>query len=492
MRKIPQQFVELLKYINLVRIGFSSQLRIGGLVVFSTLGIASVLLVGLYVNAGKQARWVNVSNNILFRMESLANSCRKMESDVRGYAYTEYEGFISDIESNFATNQQYITELYELTRDNPERQQQMKKLDILLKQRIELLKTILRHKKEKRNEALIKSDFIRSKLLMDELVQEMSYIEKQERQLRSDRQTYYRISSSSALIIIIIVLLATGITLAILFILLRNEFRVRQAHEKRLYAQQLQLEEKIMHLNASNQALEQFAYVASHDLQEPLRKIMTFSDRLLEKGREQLDENTQQYLDRIVNAASRMRKLIEDLLSYSRISSQQKPFEVVDLNIVVNTVIDDAESIIHEKQALITADPLLQVKGEASQLAQLFQNLVSNALKFTRPGVQPQISISASVVEAKAPGDPSLSSAKSSYYRIRVADNGIGFEKKYSSRIFVIFQRLHGRNEFEGTGIGLSVCKRIAENHGGFMEAEGKPGEGAVFYVYLPVSLIAG
>ncbi|GAB4024830.1 sensor histidine kinase [Spirosoma koreense] len=241
-------------------------------------------------------------------------------------------------------------------------------------------------------------------------------------------------------------------------------------------------------LTKANDTLQQFASVASHDLQEPLRKIQSFGHLLQNQYADQLGEG-RTYLDRMQAAATRMSGLIRDLLSYSRIAALHDRRQLISLSAVVQTVLTDLELMIAETGATIEVDALPEVLGDSIQLGQLFQNLLNNALKFSRAGTAktPHIQIRVQTLLAKdlpAPVKPSLSA--SLYYRIDVIDNGIGFEQKHADRIFQVFQRLHGKNEFAGTGIGLAICEKVAFNHGGAIRATSQPGKGATFSVYLP------
>lgn len=247
------------------------------------------------------------------------------------------------------------------------------------------------------------------------------------------------------------------------------------------------LEETNSLLSQSNDNLQTFAYVASHDLQEPLRKIQTFSDILQTHYASELGEGAR-YLERIRTAASRMSLLIKDLLGFSRIATHRSTQVPVALNQVVQDVLVVLDLAIAESGALVEVGDLPTVIGDAIQLEQLFQNLISNALKFGQTGQLPHIRLLAHTLPAEAlPGTVKPTRRTSVYYRIDVADNGIGFEEKYLDRIFQVFQRLHGKGNFPGTGIGLAICEKVVANHGGAISASSYPGQGATFSVYLPV-----
>ena len=236
----------------------------------------------------------------------------------------------------------------------------------------------------------------------------------------------------------------------------------------------------------SNENLQQFAYVASHDLQEPLRKIQSFGDLLRSRYGAELGEGVE-HLERMQAAASRMSTLIRDLLAFSRISTQQDTTAPVALQQVITTVLADLDLRIQETGAVIEPGPLPTVPGDRAQLEQLFQNLLSNALKFRRSGVAPLIRVQGELVAfSQLPPTVKPTRQVAVYHRIDVIDNGIGFDDKYVDRIFQVFQRLHGKNEFAGTGIGLAICEKVAANHGGAITATSQPGQGATFSVYLP------
>jgi len=248
--------------------------------------------------------------------------------------------------------------------------------------------------------------------------------------------------------------------------------------EQALYQKNLQLQQ-------SNTSLEEYAYVASHDLKEPLRKISTFSDRILTTQYNTLNEESKVYFNKIIIAANRMQKMINDLLSVSTILGNNA-YEASDLNIILAEALQPLDHKLEESKAVIESGNLPVVSVVPSQFRQLFQNLVGNSLKFAKQGVPPHIKLSSKTVSAKEVEQYNLTKAKK-YLQIEIEDNGIGFDNQYAGKIFAIFQRLHGKTEYDGTGIGLAICKKVVENHGGGMTAYGVPGKGATFTIIIPV-----
>ncbi len=241
-------------------------------------------------------------------------------------------------------------------------------------------------------------------------------------------------------------------------------------------------------LSFSNERLQRFAYVASHDLQEPLRKIRTFASLIGSKFEQQLGQQGLSYLNRVSQSGEQMSQLIRDLLTYSRLNTQENQFQPVSLQLVLTQVLETLELSIQQSQAHIEVEPLPALMGDESQLRQLFQNLVSNALKFTKPAEPPHIHILTKVLDCNElpPFVNPLINAEQ-YHYIGVKDKGIGFDEQYSQRIFEAFQRLHEKSEYKGTGIGLAICQRVVENHGGAITAHSESGKGALFCIYLPI-----
>lgn len=297
--------------------------------------------------------------------------------------------------------------------------------------------------------------------------------------------------------IIMALLLANAIglllSLGVFYSWYRNSTYVAELNSA-LTAANAELEEKVdvrtqallqysEELQRSNRELEEFAFVASHDLQEPLRKIRAFGDRLQQKFSSELGDTGSDYISRMQAASGRMSALIDDLLSFSRVTTKQRPFVAVDLNRVIHSVMDDLEYAVEESGAQVHIDPLPTIDADGSQMAQVFMNLIANSLKFHAPGHRPIVAVTGEVnLVSPQEGD------SRSWCRLRFSDQGIGFEAQYAERVFSLFQRLHGREEYSGTGIGLALCRKIIERHGGTITAQSEPGEGAVFTLLLPMT----
>ena len=257
-------------------------------------------------------------------------------------------------------------------------------------------------------------------------------------------------------------------------------------HEQVAFTEELEkrVKERTYELEKSNSELEQFVYVTSHDLQEPLRKIRMFSE-LLKSSWENMDEKSQRHLEKVSNTALRMSTLLKELLNFTQLSREEL-FEPTDLNGIVSKVLDDLDLVISQKGACVEVASLPVLEAVPVQMHQLFYNLITNALKFSKSGVPPEVRITARMADAVEVARHGHLHEDRLYYAITVEDNGIGFEQTYAGQIFHIFQRLHTRTEYSGTGIGLALCKKVVTNHYGAIYAVGEKGKGAAFHVLLP------
>jgi len=300
----------------------------------------------------------------------------------------------------------------------------------------------------------------------------------------SAREASYRISQLDQLELLLFDLVLLALMVEGVFVISPAVVKI-QGYMRDLERSHEALKADAAKLERSNRELQDFASVASHDLQEPLRKVHAFSDRLRSKYAAVFDDQGRDYLDRMQNAAGRMQTLINDLLTYARVSTKAKPFVPTDLISVTREVVSDLEARIEQVSGRVDVGELPTVDADPLQVRQLMQNLIGNSLKYRRPDVPPVVRVSSRTLRE----DPAESAATPShaFCQILVEDNGIGFDEIYAERIFTIFQRLHGRGEYEGTGVGLAVCRKIVERHGGSITARSKPGEGSTFLVTLPV-----
>jgi light-regulated signal transduction histidine kinase (bacteriophytochrome) len=257
---------------------------------------------------------------------------------------------------------------------------------------------------------------------------------------------------------------------------LKDNAELKKTQEQ-LKDNQLALERYIAELAHSNQELQQFAFIASHDLQEPVRKLLYYSDYLLSQYTGSIDPKGVGYLASMQAASQRMRSLIQDLLAFSLINKEEIKFTAVDLNAIAYDAVQDFEMSIEEKGAELNIHSLPTITGDARMMRQLFENIISNSLKYSKASEPPVIDISCQ--------------QKGGFYELTFKDNGIGFNQQYLTQMFTLFQRLHDRKTYEGTGLGLAICRKIVDVHGGEIRAEGKEGEGAVFYVSLPINQVS-
>lgn len=442
----------------------------------------------------------NISiNNTLQTINLIKDLNRELaaaESSQRGYLLTEDQNYLQPYHQTLVVVDDLLTRLGESTAELPAQTQRFNLLHTYVRDKInemqrivaltdrDLIRTAVRQVKSDEGIELMRAI---SQLLGEMEAEEFALLEKNKAIAAENRQ------------FVLMALLLTnciGLTLSlgVFYAFYRNSKGVAELNSA-LARANVDLEEKVgartqallqysEELQRSNRELEEFAFVASHDLQEPLRKIRAFGDRLQQKYSDQLGDTGSNYVVRMQAASERMSVLIDDLLSFSRVTTKQRPFVNVDLNEVMRRVMDDLDYSIEEKNAQLHIDPLPNMDADASQIAQVFMNLIANSLKFHAPGVRPIITVTSEVNLVS----PIADDDDRPWCCLRFADQGIGFEAQYAERVFSLFQRLHGRNEYSGTGIGLALCRKIIERHGGTITAHSEPGEGAVFTIYLPMS----
>lgn len=267
---------------------------------------------------------------------------------------------------------------------------------------------------------------------------------------------------------------------------LEAEINERKHSEEKIKALNLQLLQNIDRLEEANKELDRFAFMASHDLQEPLRKISTYTDRIFSRFGASLDEDGKRYFSRIQHATRRMQTLIHDIMTFSKISDEKKSFVKSDMNALVTEVLSEMEDVVVEKKAKIMVGDIPALYVNPGLIKPLFYNIIINAIKYCHKNVEPVIRIRA---EESANHDEHSGASRNKYCRIFIEDNGIGFEQKYADQIFQMFKRLHSHNEYEGTGIGLALCKKIVEEHSGFISVKSQVNEGSTFIVSLPMKV---
>lgn len=439
------------------------------------------------------------TNRVINAVNRLHVAVLRVESGQRGYMLTGDEEYLTDYTETLGVIGELMdeVEVSSFSSDIEDQSVRIEKLLALTKAKInEVIEVVELYKAGNEQQAVILVNSDKGINLYKKFETLFREIDDSERDmqgthlanlmsLRRDSVNTLIISSATTLLLIITV-----------FLLLKINSREHEKYQADLESVNEDLESRIAdrtqelsvysdELARSNRELEDFAFVASHDLQEPLRKIRAFGNRLESGYNDVIDERGRDYLARMLNAAERMSMLISDLLAFSRVSTRGKDFDDVNLKTAVESILGDLEIAITEKSAQINVGDLPTVRGDKSQLEQVFLNLISNALKFQSEGVTPVVNVSARDATEEETKDLLLSE-EYEWTKITVSDNGIGFEQSFAEKIFAPFQRLHGRSEYKGTGIGLAVCRRIVERHNGQITATSAPGKGATFSIIMP------
>lgn len=427
------------------------------------------------------------TKDILQASDELYNSIIETESSLRGFLLSRNDSYQSRYLFHKDRIPRLLDSLKRMTTDNPMQQKNLRDLSITIKERIIMFEDAYAYSNQFGDmTGYMANNRIQQAVdVSDRIKAQIAVVNNGEQEILKDRtKGLFRYLTLLPGFFIFIALISFG-TAGLAFYSIYQYNTAQKISDRQIAAYQNQLKEQIQRLNVSNDELAQFAYVASHDLQEPLRKITAFSELLNEQYKSTLQGEGQLYLQRISGSAGRMRNLITDLLNYSRVS-RANAIEDIDLNVAYNQVKDDLEILINEKKAVLTSDMLPVVKGDLSEYRQLFQNLLTNALKFSKDNQAPIINIKVEAANTEDLRKLPDRRSELQYLAIRFEDNGIGFEPEYADKIFVIFKRLHGRDSYEGTGIGLAICKKITEKYGGTIYAQSNPGNGAVFHVILP------
>lgn len=443
-----------------------------------TIGIASF---AYYKFDALQERVGNVKHTtmVIDQAEYSLYVLREVESDQRGYLLTNDPDFLPTFYNAQHNVRKAFETLRSLTDDNALQQERLAKLDKLVDRRMRVMQQSLFARQI--NPAAPVTDSLKlGKQLMDSIRAGFDVVIAEERKLMAQRESQQTEAISN---VPTLTLLLSGVALVILVL---SYLATRRQHVKELLYRD-ELRRNNLRLSQQNKELEQFAYITSHDLQEPMRKIQTLSDRILYKHGNNLDRDVLDSLERIRHSSARMRLLVDDVLQYSRIQHRESN-NLVDVNLsdALRDALQLLDETIKHKNAVIAASPLPVIRGVYSQWVQVFLNLVGNALKFAKENTPPQISIT---VERVDRGEKNDDHSPKLFHKITLKDNGIGFEERYAEKIFQVFQRLHASDRYPGTGIGLALVNKVVQLHHGAVEAHSVPEEGTTIVIHLPVSV---
>ena len=429
---------------------------------------------------------VNQATVVNLKLEQVLSTLKDAEIAQRGFLLTKDSGFLKPMEGANERSERLLQELHTLTRNNAEQQRNLDALETFVQIRFKNFNTVIdQYNMEGISEATRKVHLLASASSMDNIRQHIAAVQDIEKSLLAERERIKRKHSLLApLYAFLLILTALAILIFFYDKTMKQLVRTRKLLSK-LRVVNGKLRQKNHEMELYNKELDSFTYIASHDLKEPLRKISTYSNLLSEEAGAWLTEKNRSYFDRIQNSVRRMQNLLDDLLLYSHTTKPTVDFEAVDLNSIIRQVEENLAEEIIENKASIHADNLPVVKGLPFQLKQLFENLFLNSLKYKRSGIAPSISIESSLIDKTKVKKAGFKKANQ-YYRIIFRDNGLGFEQTYADKIFQLFQRVHTSHSDENTGIGLTICKKIIENHNGFIRATSQVNRGTLFEIYFP------
>ena len=436
---------------------------------------------------------VGHTHDVLDALRDMLESVSEAESSQRNYLITGERTYLDPYLAAVTKSEKHYSRLTDLTVDNPVQQKRLAELRTLMVQRLGSLEDgiALRDKKGIEGARIYVRDGL-GKRQMAAIYGLTAEMDRTELDLLAKREKESSVSYHTAVVSQWgTTLFGLGLVVAA-YLLASRELETRRRGVEALAQANDELESRVERrtadlaaandsLQRSNRELEQFASVASHDLQEPLRKIQAFGDRIQTRCAEELGEQGRDYLTRMLVSATRMRSLIDALLTFSRVTTKAQPFVPVDLATIAEEVLSDLEERVHRMGGRVELGELPSIEADPLQMRQLLQNLIGNGLKFARAETPPVVKVECRMLEQDA------ESEEIPRCEISVRDNGIGFEEVYLDRIFELFQRLHGRQEYEGTGMGLAICRKIVERHGGTITARSAPERGATFLVTLPL-----
>ena len=430
--------------------------------------------------------WVSHSTEVMYNIESLGAEILKATTLQRAFLLTNDNDYRKPFVDSKIDIAKYYNRIKELTEDNDTQQKRLIKLQSQLEVYYDLMGYNAKLIPDSTTNINDLSGAIKKvQVSIFEIKSTLSLMQEMEESLKILRSNEVNNSLEKNYLVISIFSLLTLIIIILAYLNFRKEIEVRSKLE-------LQLKQSVHQLSQSNQELEQFAYVASHDLQEPLRKVISFSDIILRKYADNLDEKAKGYFGRMVASTTRMQLLIQDLLNFSRTTRNVGDKTNIKINPTIKEVVEELSVGIKEINATVKLklidDPI--IVGNEVQIRQLFQNIITNAIKYKKLDTAPIVKIKSKIVDNSVMKNKIAIITHEKYLRIAITDNGIGFDEQYLDKVFTIFQRLHGRSEYSGTGIGLALTKRVVENHNGYITAKSTEGKGSTFIVYLPIENI--
>lgn len=428
---------------------------------------------------------INHTHSVQQKLEQTFSYAKEAETSQRGFLLTKDSAFLPPYYEAKKRTAFLIKDLRILTKDNQKQQLNLNALQFLINYRFMRMNYLLEKHDSITDQGLegYSLGMLHGRSMMDSIRYHVNAMMNEEARLLKDqekvRNEYLSLTPKAVL----------GLVLFALCMLLFSFYRINQqlkakAHYARLLSNKNQeLEAKNQQLEKTNEELFSFNYITSHDLREPLRKIKTFNSLIVQDSN--LSTDSRYYIDRVYKITNHMQSLLDDLLAYSTITSEERKQVPIDLNDLMKEVKENIAELIDENAAHITCENLLSVRGVHFQLEHLFENLISNSIKYKQPGLTPEISISARKIRSNELPSQTHSSY-SSFIRIDISDNGSGFDQKYADKAFELFQRLHEKTENSGTGIGLAICRKVVNNHDGFISVNSEINKGTTFSIYLP------
>ena len=433
---------------------------------------------------------VNEATVVNLKLEQVLSTLKDAEIAQRGFLLTKDPRFLKPLEGANERSEYLLKELHYLTRNNVEQQKNLDALETFVKIRFRNFNTVIdQYNMEGISAQTRKMHLLASASSMDNIRQHIAAVQDIEKKLLAERE-HIKKKHSLLAPFYAFVLILTALAILIFFYdrTMKQLVRTRKLLKK-LRVVNGKLRQKNHEMELYNKELDSFTYIASHDLKEPLRKINTYSNLVAEEAVASLTEKHKSYIERIQNSVKRMQNLLDDLLLYSHATRPTVDFEAVDLNTIIKQVEENLAEEIKENNASVHTETLPVVKGLPFQLKQLFENLFLNSLKYKQSGSAPMISIESSLIDKTKINKAGFTKANQ-YYKIIFRDNGLGFEQTYAEKIFQLFQRVHTSHSDGSTGIGLTICKKIIENHNGFIRATSKINRGTLFEIYFPYNKI--